>query len=89
MGLSIDILKITNFGMSHEMDEIYIQKHVHAGGVPLKWKAIESITVREFISASDVWSFGIITLWEIGAMGKLMHEHYFSFASHNNCYAMM
>ena len=43
-------LKITetDFGMSHKMDEIYIQKHVHAGRVPLKWMAIKSVTVTEF-----------------------------------------
>ena len=60
-------MKITDFGMSRETDEIYVQKRT--GRVPLKWMAIESIIAREFTSASDVWSFGI-TLWEIGTLGK-------------------
>ena len=61
------MLKITDFGLSRETDEIYVQKRT--GRVPLKWMAIESIIAREFTSASDVWSFGVV-LWEIGTLGE-------------------
>ncbi len=60
-------LKITDFGMSRETEDIYVQKS--KGRVPYKWMAIESIIAREFTSASDVWSFGI-TLWEIETIGE-------------------
>ena len=60
------MLKITDFGMSRETYQIYVQKRT--GRVPLKWMAIESIIASEFTSASDVWSYGIV-LWEICTLG--------------------
>ena len=63
------VLKITDFGMSRETEEIYVQKS--KGRVPFKWMAMESIFTREFTSASDVWSYGIV-LWEIGTLGRCM-----------------
>ena len=62
------ILRITDFGMSRmvSMDDVYVK--TSKGRLPLKWMAIESIIDREFTSASDVWSFGIV-LWEIATLG--------------------
>ena len=62
-------LKITDFGLSREAEEMYIQQSM--GRVPYKWMALESILAREFTSASDVWSYGIV-LWEVGTIGKIL-----------------
>ena len=48
------VLKIMDFGISRETDEIYVQKCTGCVQIPLKWMAIESIIAREFTSASDV-----------------------------------
>ena len=78
------VLKITDFGLSRETDEIYVQKRT--GRVPLKWMAIESIIAREFTSASDVWSFGVV-LWEIGTLGKyIMYSFHHSICNYTYTY---
>jgi len=60
------VLRITDFGMSRQTEDIYVQKS--KGRVPFKWMALESVIAREYTSASDVWSYGIV-LWEIGTLG--------------------
>ena len=52
--------------MSRQTEEIYVQKS--KGRVPFKWMALESVIAREYTSASDIWSYGIV-LWEIGTLG--------------------
>jgi len=62
-------LKISDFGMSRYVpnDEAYVL--TSHGQLPLRWMAQESIFQREFTTASDVWSYGMV-LWEICTMGE-------------------
>ena len=62
-------LKISDFGLSRETEDMYVQQST--GRVPYKWMALESILAREFTSASDVWSFGVV-LWEVGTIGNFI-----------------
>ena len=62
-------IKITDFGMSRYVpgDEVYVI--TSRGLLPLRWMAVESLYLRQFTSASDIWSYGIV-LWEICTLGE-------------------
>ena len=64
------ILKISDFGLSRVVPEDEVYTLSTYSRLPLRWMAPESIFHRQFNSASDVWSFGIV-LWEICTMGKM------------------
>ncbi|XP_065188643.1 uncharacterized protein LOC135819373 isoform X2 [Sycon ciliatum] len=59
--------KVGDFGMSRIVDEC--DYYVCQGGViPVKWSSPEAILYRQFSSASDVWSFGIL-MYEVWTYG--------------------
>ena len=42
---------------------------LQGGKIPVRWTSPEAIAFRRFTSASDVWSFGIVT-WEVVSYGE-------------------
>ena len=60
-----EICKVGDFGLLRELPKdalIYVAKADIP--LPLRWMAPESLKDKEFSTASDVWSFGIL-MWEI------------------------
>lgn len=52
------------------MDILFKRQHVLQGGkIPIRWTAPECIRLRQFTSASDAWSYGIV-MWEVMSFGE-------------------
>uniref|UniRef100_A0A670Z474 Protein kinase domain-containing protein n=1 Tax=Pseudonaja textilis TaxID=8673 RepID=A0A670Z474_PSETE len=66
------VCKVSDFGLSRILDDnpdAAYTTTVRGGKIPVRWTAPEAITFRKFSSASDVWSYGIVT-WEVLAYGE-------------------
>ncbi len=60
-----EMCKVADFGLLRELDdykEVYTSTNMSL--CPLRWMAPESIEHRQFSTASDIWSYGIL-LWEM------------------------
>ncbi|XP_076334249.1 fibroblast growth factor receptor 2-like isoform X2 [Tachypleus tridentatus] len=62
------IMKIADFGLARDVQEVNYYRKTSSGRLPVKWMAPEALFEMKFSSSSDVWSFGIL-LWEITTLG--------------------
>ncbi|KAK3734269.1 hypothetical protein QZH41_008856 [Actinostola sp. cb2023] len=62
-----DVLKISDFGMSREVEEFYEATNMRE--IPVKWTAPEALNYAQYTTLSDIWSFGIL-LWETFSFGN-------------------
>ena len=70
-----EICKIGDFGLLRELpkdENVYVASNKVA--LPFRWMAPESLPPkRQFSTASDVWSFGIV-MWEVHNPSKIPYE---------------
>ncbi|XP_065322701.1 uncharacterized protein LOC135929892 isoform X2 [Gordionus sp. m RMFG-2023] len=59
--------KVCDFGLARG-DGLYVRKKYGIKNLPIKWLAVECITLNRYTEKSDVWAFGI-TLYEIVTLG--------------------
>ncbi len=58
--------------MARDLDVDHIYQSA-GGKIPIKWTAPEGLKHRQYSSASDVWSYGML-LFEIWTLGRKPYE---------------
>jgi len=65
--------KITDFGLSRDLYRKVYYEMQSARQLPVRWLAVETLTMGKASSKSDVWSFGVM-MWETMTLCKLPYE---------------
>ncbi len=61
-------MKIADFGLARQ-DQTYHITGSKNVPLPIKWMALESITLQDFTVKSDMWSFGVV-MWEFFSLAE-------------------
>jgi hypothetical protein len=65
-GLSVDLA-------AEDKEDTGVYSGTEGAKIPVRWTAIEAVCFRQFSTASDVWSFGIL-LWEIWSYAEMPYK---------------
>jgi len=69
-----NVCKIADFGLARAVYQNAGYRKTGAGHLPVRWMAPESLFNNVYVTASDVWSFGIV-LWEIATLGDIPYPN--------------
>ncbi|XP_004343688.2 tyrosine-protein kinase transforming protein SEA [Capsaspora owczarzaki ATCC 30864] len=67
------VVKISDFGLSRELEEQNYYRMQTRGALPVRWMAPEFLLFRKSSPASDVWAFGVL-MWEVMSAGVLPYK---------------
>ncbi|KJE95002.1 tyrosine-protein kinase ITK/TSK [Capsaspora owczarzaki ATCC 30864] len=62
------VVKISDFGLSRELDEQNYYRMQTRGALPVRWMSPEFLLFRKSSPASDVWALGVL-MWEVMSAG--------------------
>jgi serine/threonine protein kinase len=62
-------VKIADFGLSRDVHYLQYYRKTGKALLPIRWMSPEAMVDGRFSSASDVWSFGVLS-WEIWTFGQ-------------------
>ena len=64
-----NIVKVGDFGRARDVYESEYYRQTFRGMVPVRWMPPESLRDGEYVSKSDVWSYGVV-MWEMATLAE-------------------
>jgi insulin-like growth factor 1 receptor len=64
-----NIVKVGDFGRARDVYESEYYRQTFRGMVPVRWMPPESLRDGEYVTKSDVWSYGVV-MWEMATLAE-------------------